>query len=62
MASVVALMSFSHYTVMYPCNSSEMRDYLTNIWIITSLEPLLCVSADIVPLGPDLVKVMAGTQ
>ncbi len=43
-------------------NSSEMRDYLTDIWIITSLEPLLCVPVDIVPLGPDLVKVMAGTQ
>ncbi len=62
MASVVPLMGFSHYRVMYPCNSSEMRDYLTDIWIITSLEPLLCVPVDIVPLGPDLVKVMAGTQ
>lgn len=62
MASVVPLMGFSHYRVMYPRNSSEMRDYLTDIWIITSLEPLLCVPVDIVPLGPDLVKVMAGTQ
>ncbi len=62
MPSVVPLVGFSHYRVMYPCNSSEMRDYLTDIWIITSLEPLLCVPVDIVPLGPDLVKVMAGTQ
>lgn len=62
MPSVVPLVGFSHYRVMYPCNSSEMRDYLTNIWIIISLEPLLCVPVDIVPLGPDLVKVMAGTQ
>lgn len=61
-ASVVPALCFSHYHVIYPCNSSEMRDYLGGIWVITSLELALYILTHI-SSGPNSCQCkVAGAQ
>lgn len=61
-ASVVPALRFSHYRVIYPCNSSEMRDYLAGIWVITSLELALCILTHICSGPKSFQHKVAGAQ